>query len=40
MVFEFDSRKLVEEEQENKKKEVKEAVDKTLKSKTYFAFGK
>ena len=30
MVFGFDPRKLVEEEQEDKKKEVKEAVEKTL----------
>ena len=36
MVFAFDPRKLVEEDQENKKKEVKEAVDSvlTLKEKT------
>ena len=30
MVFGFDPRKLVEEDQEDKKKEVKEAVEKTL----------
>ena len=30
MVFGFDPRKLVEEDQENKKKEVKEAVDSVL----------